>query len=136
MLEVVLIDPGANKVVGLIPRPAFRDLFLCLEDNGAARICEPDVFLSRMSNGDNGKKGGLPSFAMSNGSGRKAAPVTDGLVETGESKTLPSHKILYLLAKRKALGVHIAGKGRCKVPGNFQLSHPRRRLWMRRSSYQ
>ena len=87
MLEAVLIDPAAKKVVGIVPRPAFRDLFLCLEENGAAKICEPDVFLSKMSNGDSGKNGADPSFAMSNGAGENGGPKADGLVETGGSRT-------------------------------------------------
>lgn len=59
MLEAVLIDPVAKKVVGIVPRPAFRDLFLCLEENGTVKIYEPDAFLAQVSNGNNSKNWGL-----------------------------------------------------------------------------
>ena len=42
MLEAVYLDSESKAVVGLRPKPEFRDLFLCLETDGAVTIHEPE----------------------------------------------------------------------------------------------
>ncbi len=41
MLNAVFIDQGKRSIVGLLPRPAFREPLLCLEENGQFRIYDP-----------------------------------------------------------------------------------------------
>ena len=42
MLEAVYLNSESKVVVGLRPKPEFRDLFPCLETHGAITIHEPE----------------------------------------------------------------------------------------------
>jgi len=42
MLEAVLLDPNSKSVVGLVPKPAFREVMLNVEPNGGILVFDPE----------------------------------------------------------------------------------------------
>ena len=49
MLEAVLLDPNSKSVVGLVPKPAFREVILNVEPGGGIVIFDPEGMGTRLT---------------------------------------------------------------------------------------
>ena len=66
MLEAVYLDSDTRSVVGVLPRPSFRELFLCLESNGLVKVHDP----RSVNNPEDVEKGNLLMGVMEEEEGR------------------------------------------------------------------
>ena len=82
MLEAVFLDSESKAVVGLRPKPEFRDLFLCLETDGTVTIHEPENPGGESQTGMTEPEREIPEAPFDNGVGKivsgNGAPLSNG----------------------------------------------------------
>jgi len=76
MADAVLLDPESRSVVGLVPRPAFREVFLSMEGKNGVSIFDAAGFQKVEPDGSSREPGNLPVTMVGYGGDGGSPPST------------------------------------------------------------